>query len=79
MNMLKYSNDFPSLLYLIRNNSHPLYPEYSTFLSRVRTYGPCPPILCKDKYSLSECGFKYTGSDDMIQCLFCGLVLKKHD
>lgn len=76
MDILKYSKDFPSLLYLVRNNPYPVYPEYSTFLSRLKTYESYPSTLCKDKYALSECGFKYTGTEDMVQCFFCGLVLK---
>jgi hypothetical protein len=54
------------------HNPYPVYPEYSSFLSRFKTYESYPLTLLKDKYLLAECGFKYTETQDMVQCFFCG-------
>jgi len=35
MNLQKFSNDFPSLIYLVRNNSYPVHSDFTTFLSRL--------------------------------------------
>lgn len=75
MNLQKYSNDFPLLTYLVRNNSYPMHPQFSTFLSRLKTFDSYPTSSIKNKYLLSECGFTYMGDDDIVQCFSCGLIL----
>ncbi|KAF0710499.1 death-associated inhibitor of apoptosis 1-like [Aphis craccivora] len=77
MNLLKCSTDCRSLVRLVQENSNPEYPEYSSFLSRLKTFGSYPTRLCQDKYSLAECGFTYTGADDLVQCHYCGILLGK--
>lgn len=77
MNLQKFSNDFPSLVYLVRNNSYPAHTEYTTFLSRLKTFNSFPISSCQNKYSLSQAGFKYSGTSDIVECFFCGLVLHK--
>ncbi|KAF0750449.1 baculoviral IAP repeat-containing protein 3, partial [Aphis craccivora] len=56
MNLQKFSNDFPSLVYLVRNNLYPVHSDYTTFLSRLKTYNSYPSTSCQNKYSLSESG-----------------------
>ncbi|CAI6376038.1 unnamed protein product [Macrosiphum euphorbiae] len=68
----KFSNDFPSLVYLVRNNSYPVHSDFTTFLSRLKTYNSFPSTLCQNKYSLSEAGFKYSGTADIVECFYCG-------
>jgi len=77
MNLQKFSNDFPSLVYLVRNNSYPAHSNFTTFLSRLKSYNSFPSTSSQNKYSLSESGFKYTGVGDIVECFFCGLVLQK--
>ena len=50
---------------------------YSSFLSRLKTYDSRSPQSYQDKYSLAQCGFTYTGTDDLVQCYYCGLLLGK--
>ncbi|XP_050060136.1 death-associated inhibitor of apoptosis 2-like [Aphis gossypii] len=77
MNLQKFSNDFPSLVYLVRNNSYPVHSDYTTFMSKLKTYNSYPSTSCQNKYSLAESGLKYTGVGDIVECFFCGLVLQK--
>ncbi|CAI6352287.1 unnamed protein product [Macrosiphum euphorbiae] len=77
MNLLKYSTDFQSLVHSVEENSDPEYPMYSSFLSRLKTYDSRSPQSYQDKYSLAQCGFTYTGTDDLVQCYYCGLLLGK--
>ncbi|XP_022180994.1 death-associated inhibitor of apoptosis 1-like [Myzus persicae] len=77
MNLQKFSIDFPSLVYLVRNNSYPVYSDSTTFLSRLKSYNSFPSTSCQNKYTLSESGFRYTGVGDIVECFFCGLVLQK--
>ncbi|KAL5246010.1 hypothetical protein ACI65C_013418 [Semiaphis heraclei] len=74
---VQFSNDFPSLVCLVRNNSYPVHSDYTTFLSRLKSYNSYPPTLFQNNYSLSESGFRYTGVGDIVECFFCGLVLQK--
>ncbi|KAF0759201.1 death-associated inhibitor of apoptosis 1-like [Aphis craccivora] len=46
-------------------------------LSRLKTFGSYPTRSRQDKYSLAECGFTYTGADDLVQCHYCGILLGK--
>jgi len=50
---------------------------YSSFLSRLKTYNSRSPQSYKDKYSLAECEFTCTGTDDLVQCYYCGFLLGK--
>lgn len=75
MNMSKFSIDFPQLIYSVRNNIYPAFPEFSSFLSRLKTFDS---FICKgqSKYSMAESGFRYLGEKDYVQCFHCGLILK---
>ncbi|XP_022182612.1 E3 ubiquitin-protein ligase XIAP-like [Myzus persicae] len=77
INLQKFSIDFPSLVYLARNNLYPVYSDSTTFLSRLKSYNSFPSTSCQNKYTLSESGFRYTGVGDIVECFFCGLVLQK--
>ncbi|XP_022180654.1 death-associated inhibitor of apoptosis 1-like [Myzus persicae] len=77
MNLLKCSVDCQSLVRSVQENCNPKYPQYRNFLSRLKTFDSHPSRPCQDKYSLAECGFTYTGSDDLVQCFYCGLLLGK--
>ncbi|XP_022177726.1 death-associated inhibitor of apoptosis 1-like [Myzus persicae] len=66
-----------SPVYLVRNNSYPVYSDSTTFLSRLKSYNSFPSTSCQNKYTLSESGFRYTGVGDIVECFFCGLVLQK--
>ncbi|VVC26684.1 BIR repeat [Cinara cedri] len=74
MNLSKYSNDFPNLLYIIRNNRNLKYPEFTTFESRLKTFD-LYTLKYPDKFSLYETRFKYLGTRDCTQCFNCGVVL----
>eukprot|EP00102_Acyrthosiphon_pisum_P027152 XP_016664362.1 PREDICTED: death-associated inhibitor of apoptosis 1-like [Acyrthosiphon pisum] len=77
MNFQKTTNNYSSLVSLIRNQPYPTYPQYDTFTSRLKTYNIFPSTIPQNKYVLSECGFIYTGVQDIVECFSCGLVL--HD
>lgn len=47
MSLQKFSNGFPSLINLVRNNSDPVYSDYTTFLSSLKTYNHFHPICVK--------------------------------
>ncbi|XP_008189690.1 death-associated inhibitor of apoptosis 1-like [Acyrthosiphon pisum] len=82
MNFQKTTSDYSSLVSLVRNQPYPTYPQYATFTSRLKTYNLFPPTIPQNKYVLSECGFIYTGVQDIVECFSCGLVLhnwKKDD
>ncbi|KAE9528484.1 hypothetical protein AGLY_012055 [Aphis glycines] len=67
--------DWRTLVCSVQENSVPKYPEYSTLLSRLKTFDSLPLRSCRDKYSLAECGFAYTGTGDSVRCFYCGLLL----
>ncbi|XP_060855831.1 death-associated inhibitor of apoptosis 1-like [Metopolophium dirhodum] len=75
MNLLKLTADSRSLVRLVHENSDPEYPQYTSFLSRLKTFDSHSPRSCQDKYSLAECGFTYSGTGDLVQCHYCGLLL----
>ena len=75
MNFQKCTNDIQSLVDQIRFNSTPAYPEFSTFVSRLRTFRSFPSNTGQNKYKLSECGFYYINLDDAVQCHWCGIIL----
>ncbi|XP_060855461.1 baculoviral IAP repeat-containing protein 3-like [Metopolophium dirhodum] len=75
MNFQKCSNDFQSLVYRIRNNPAAVHPEFSSFSSRFKTFKLFPKNTFQNKYTLSECGLKYSGVDDVVECFCCGLIL----
>ncbi|XP_050064295.1 death-associated inhibitor of apoptosis 1-like [Aphis gossypii] len=75
MELLKCSTDCRSLVRLVHENSDPEYPQYSSFLSRLKTFDSYPTRSHQDKYSLAECGFTYTGAGDLVQCHYCGILL----
>ncbi|XP_025192285.1 death-associated inhibitor of apoptosis 1-like [Melanaphis sacchari] len=75
MNFQNFSNNFCSLVSLVRNNAYPKYPEYTTFSSRLKTFNLFPLTSSQDKYSLAESGFKYSGKKDIVECFCCGLIL----
>ena len=77
MNFQKTTSNYSSLVSLIRNQPYPTYPQYVTFTSRLKTYNIFPSTIPQNKYVLSECGFIYTGVQDIVECFSCGLVL--HD
>lgn len=76
MNLSKWTYDFPSLLYIVRNSPTPKYPEFTTFASRLRTFDSFTPKY-QTKFSLCEAGFKFQGVEDCVQCFNCGLILHK--
>ncbi|CAH1731448.1 unnamed protein product [Aphis gossypii] len=67
--------DWRTLVCSVQENSVPKHPEYSTLLSRLKTFDSHPLRSCRDKYSLAECGFTYTGTGDSVRCFYCGLLL----
>ncbi|XP_025194226.1 death-associated inhibitor of apoptosis 1-like [Melanaphis sacchari] len=75
MNFQIFSNNFCSLVSLVRSNAYPKYPEYTTFSSRLKTFNLYPLTSSQDKYSLAERGFKYSGKKDIVECFCCGLIL----
>ncbi|KAF0706719.1 death-associated inhibitor of apoptosis 1-like [Aphis craccivora] len=75
MNLLKCTAGWRSLVLLVRENSDPEYPQYTSFLSRLKTFDSHPARSCQDKYSLADCGFVYSGIEDLVQCYYCGLLL----
>ncbi len=75
MNFRKFSNNFCSLVTLVRNNVYPAHPQYTTFSSRLKTFNLFPLTSSQDKYSLAECGFIYSGKKDIVECFCCGLIL----
>lgn len=79
MNSQKYSNDFRSLLCRIRSQPAIVHPEFSSFPSRFKTFNSLPSNTCQSKYSLAECGFKYSGTDDIVECFCCGITLHNWD
>ncbi|XP_022160469.1 death-associated inhibitor of apoptosis 1-like [Myzus persicae] len=76
MNLLKCSVDCRSLVRSVQENSNLEYPEYISFISRLKTFDSHPSQSYQDKYSLTECGFTYTGAGDLVQCFYCGLLLR---
>jgi len=75
MNFQKCSNDFESLVYRIRSNPTMVHPAFSSFSSRFKTFKLFPSNTSQNKYTLSECGLKYSGVDDVVECFCCGLIL----
>lgn len=69
------SNDFLSLVHRIRNNSDPALPGFTSIHSRLKSFEHFPPNFFQNKYALAECGFKYTGVEDIVECFWCGLIL----
>ncbi|KAL4083949.1 hypothetical protein QTP88_029265 [Uroleucon formosanum] len=52
--------------------------EAASFLILIlKSYNSYPTTSFQNKYSLSESGFRYSGIGDIVECFFCGLVLKK--
>jgi len=74
MNLQKSSSDFQSLVHRIRSNSALVHPEYTSIHSRLRSF-ECFPSNCQNKYALAECGLKYSGMEDIVECFCCGLIL----
>ncbi|KAL4088880.1 hypothetical protein QTP88_023964 [Uroleucon formosanum] len=54
-----------------------VHSDYTTFLSRLKSYNSYPSTSFQNKYLLSESGFRYSGVGDIVECFFCGLVLQK--
>ncbi|XP_029347735.1 death-associated inhibitor of apoptosis 1-like [Acyrthosiphon pisum] len=75
MNLLKCTVGCRSLVRLVHENSDPEYPQYTSFLSRLKTFDSHAPRSRQDKYSLAEGGFTYTGTGDLVQCHYCGILL----
>lgn len=75
MNFQKCPNDFESLVYRIRSNPTMVHPTFSSFSSRLKTFKLFPSITSQNKYTLSECGLKHSGVDDVVECFCCGLIL----
>lgn len=75
MNFQQFNNNFCSLVSLVRNNIYPAYPEFTTFISRLKTFNLFPLTSSQDKYSLAESGFIYSGKKDIVECFCCGLIL----
>ncbi|KAE9523021.1 hypothetical protein AGLY_016652, partial [Aphis glycines] len=65
MNFQQINNSFCSLVSLVRNNAYPTYPEFTTFISRLKTFNLFPLTSSQDKYSLAESGFIYSGKKDI--------------
>ncbi|KAF0690639.1 baculoviral IAP repeat-containing protein 7-B-like, partial [Aphis craccivora] len=38
MNFQQFTNNFCSLVSLVQNNVYPAYPEFTTFISRLKTF-----------------------------------------
>ncbi|KAF0687530.1 death-associated inhibitor of apoptosis 1-like, partial [Aphis craccivora] len=74
-NFQQFNNNFCSLVLLVRNNVHPAYPEFTTFLSRLKTFNLFPLTSSQDKYSLAGSGFIHSGKKDVVECFCCGLIL----
>ncbi|CAI6375076.1 unnamed protein product [Macrosiphum euphorbiae] len=75
MNILQCAVGCRSLVILVHENSDPEYPQYTSFLSRLKTFDSHPARSHQDKYSLASSGFTYTGTEDLVQCHYCGLLL----
>ncbi|KAF0752373.1 death-associated inhibitor of apoptosis 1-like [Aphis craccivora] len=75
--LLKCNVDCRAPVWTVQENSVPEYPEYSTFLSRLKTFDSHPLHSYQDKYSLAERGFTYSGMGDLVQCFYCGLLLSE--
>ncbi|CAI6357335.1 unnamed protein product [Macrosiphum euphorbiae] len=69
MNILQCTVGCRSLVLLVHENSDPEYPQYTSFLSRLKTFDSHPARSCQDKYSLAASGFTYTGTEDLVQCM----------
>lgn len=54
----------------------PVYPEYVSIESRIRSFDTWPKSLPPDKKRLAEAGFFYTGKEDQTLCFHCGGGLK---
>ncbi|XP_008189259.1 putative inhibitor of apoptosis, partial [Acyrthosiphon pisum] len=61
--------------YRIRSNPTVVNPKFSSFSSRFKTFKLFPSNTSQNKYTLSECGLKYSGLDDVVECFCCGLIL----
>ncbi|XP_060856416.1 putative inhibitor of apoptosis [Metopolophium dirhodum] len=61
--------------YRIRSNPTVVHPKFSSFSSRFKTFKLFPSNTSQNKYTLSECGLKYSGVDDVVECFCCGLIL----
>ncbi|XP_050057852.1 death-associated inhibitor of apoptosis 1-like isoform X2 [Aphis gossypii] len=77
MNFQQINNSFCSLVSLVRNNAYPTYPEFTTFISRLKTFNLFPLTSSQDKYSLAESGFIYSGKKDIVECFCCGIILHR--
>ncbi|KAE9521463.1 hypothetical protein AGLY_018137 [Aphis glycines] len=77
MNFQQINNSFCSLVSLVRNNAYPTYPEFTTFISRLKTFNLFPLTSSQDKYSLAKSGFIYSGKKDIVECFCCGLILHR--
>ena len=75
MNVQKFSTDFQTLVHRIQNNSVPTHPGYTSFHSRLKSFEHFPSNFFQNKYALAECGLKYTGVEDIVECFCCGLIL----
>ncbi|CAC5406101.1 unnamed protein product [Mytilus coruscus] len=56
----------------------PLNNGYTTVASRLRSF-QCWSRPSPRPVDLSEAGFYYTGTEDVVQCFYCGLKLKSWD
>ncbi|VVC44076.1 BIR repeat [Cinara cedri] len=74
MNLSKYSNDFPNLLYVIRNSQNPKPPELTTFELRLKTFDSFTQKFL-NKMSMCVAGYKFLRAGDRVHCFNCGLIL----
>ncbi|XP_046986426.1 baculoviral IAP repeat-containing protein 7-like [Schistocerca americana] len=66
----------------IAYSSKPLWPEFVTIDSRLKTYENWPISMKQKPETLSEAGFFYTGKGDQTVCFHCGKGLRyweEHD
>ncbi|KAF0702649.1 protein ALP1-like [Aphis craccivora] len=59
----------------VRNNAYPTYPEFTTFISRLKIFNIFPLTSSQDKYSLAESGFIYSWKKYIVERFCCGLIL----
>ncbi|XP_077295172.1 putative inhibitor of apoptosis [Arctopsyche grandis] len=59
----------------IQSHRPPVQPKYSTFKSRLDTYGPWPASHPQTPESLATAGFYYSGLNDQVRCFHCDVVL----
>ncbi|KAK3577776.1 hypothetical protein CHS0354_010979 [Potamilus streckersoni] len=55
----------------------PKYPEFAERSRRLYSFKEWPAKLPQKPEEMAECGFYYTGQEDIVQCFYCGGGLKQ--